>query len=192
MKKSFLESKWFNILYAAIMVLAGILVVVFAIVRWASNPSFDPTLVLRIVVGVTCLLIGIYLSIKCLVMEKKSSVFLSVVLGSSLVGVGIFMFFKESGQLMDTLLGLAFPLGLAAFGFFMLPKGIILTTGKENRKLGIGTIIVGAILLTIGIVFVVYRSTLVNLSWIFVGLVIAVNGLANLFTKKETVIIENE
>lgn len=192
MKKSFLESKWFNILYAAIMVLAGILVVVFAIVRWASNPSFDPTLVLRIVVGVTCLLIGIYLSIKCLVLEKKSSVFLSVVLGSSLVGVGIFMFFKESGQLMDTLLGLAFPLGLAAFGFFMLPKGIILTTGKENRKLGIGTIIVGAILLTIGIVFVVYRSTLVNLSWIFVGLVIAVSGLANLFTKKETVVIENE
>lgn len=187
MEKTFLKSKAFNIVWSTLVAALGVLVIVFAILRWANVNDINPNLAIRVVFGVGCLLIGVILAILGLVNTSKSLEVTGIIAGSSLTAFGIFMFFEEAGAVMDTVLGLVTPIILVTFASYLLIKAIVSLCEKLDKRVCIAYIIVSAIIITLGVLLIVYRAKLINLIWIIVGVLMLLSGIANIIVsfKKE-------
>ena len=180
MENKLTKSKVFNIVASTMVGIVGILVVVFAILRWAEVNDLNPNLAIRIVFGVGCLLLGLTLAVVSLVKTNRTLEITGLAVGSSLTALGIFMFFDEAGAVMDTILGLVTPIALVTGAAYLLVKAIISLCEKLNKKVCIFYIVVSAIIITLGILLIVFREKLINLIWIVVGLAMIFGSLLSI------------
>lgn len=188
MENKLAKSKVFKIVSATMVGIVGILVVLFAILRWANVNDLNPNLTIRVVFGVGCLILGLVLAIFAYIKTSKTLEIGGLAIGSGLTAFGIFMFFNEAGAVMDTILGLVTPLALVVGAGYLFIKAIISPSEKLNKKVCIFFMVTSAIVITLGVLLIVYRDKLINLIWIIVGLLMILGAVMNMVkaVKKES------
>ena len=123
--KNLLSSKILKIIASILYIAVGVLVVVFAIIRWANHGGdIDPTVAIRIVSAIGLFTMGLYIGIRALIERSDDIDFIPLVSASILVGAGCFFCFPISGDVMDVVVGLVMPLLLASAGLFMFVKSL--------------------------------------------------------------------
>lgn len=187
MENKLAKSKVFKIVSATMVGIVGILVVLFAILRWANVNDLNPNLTIRVVFGVGCLILGLVLAIFAYIKTSKTLEIGGLAVGSAITAFGVFMFFEEAGAVMDTILGLVTPLALVVGAVYLLVKAIISLCKKLNKKVCVFYIVLSAIVITLGVLLIVYRAKLINLIWIIVGLLMILGAVMNMIkaVKKE-------
>lgn len=172
-----------RIILSIVLLIAGVLTVVFSILALAGKETIHPTTALRFVMGVTLCIFGIVNFAMAIIKDNDKAVSLSI--SAITLGVGIFLFLKEAGSLVDYLVGLAIPLIIACFGGIYLFKGIFDAVKKVNHRF-VAEIILGAVLLTVGIVFTIFSKDLINVIWLIVGVgIIALSVVQLIFIARK-------
>ena len=163
-----------GIVYALI----GVITVVFGVLSQAKiNIGVDPSLPLRIVIGVLILLTGLVALIVFLALEKTEWNLPALLGSAALAGLGFAMFFEKiGGYIIGILVAYIIPIIFAFFGAFLIVKCVTQLVRKSKALPCVLFAILGAGLLAVGILFACNPADTMNITWILLGLLVAFAG----------------
>lgn len=181
---------------AILVGIAGLLTFIFAILKLSGGTKVSSDIVIRILLGIVLLIIGTSTSLFT-IFSNSASKTLNVVIAGLCIGIGIYCFFNDSSAFLTQIVAFIIPLIIASVGGLMLIKAIVDGIRKTNNTF-IFSAVLGAVLLTGGIVIAVFHNNanLIEVIWLLLGLaIIAASIGAIIFTlksnKPKAKIIEN-
>lgn len=164
---------WLNIIFSSLLVIAGILIVVFAFV----NPnSVDYTL--SIIFAVALFLMGIVYLIFAIADQKGEFVTTSLFAGAAVIALGVTLLVRDNliSDFLIIFMG-AFLIALAAV---MLFKFIFAFVRKEKAVRIVGYGILFALGLTFGTLLLVYNGAARTTVFAIMGIIVIVASAAQL------------
>jgi len=166
----------YSVVIGIIAFIIGLLTLVFSILNIAKVGHFESTIVLRITIGVMLCILGLANAVVLLINRGKLNI--SAIAGNAVViGFGIFLFLNQSKQIINQIVGVAFPIVVASFGAILLVKSIV-ELSRGNGGSYVFALIVGLALLIGGILFAVFHVKLQDFIWLVVGLAIMISSVS--------------
>jgi hypothetical protein len=192
MKSLLQQNRGLRFLISLLILIVGTVTLVVAL----NNPE-KITEVICILWAVFCFILGLMTIVSELIVNPRSPFLTNLISGAVVIGVGIFLCFKETASILSIIVSNALPWILIAIGATLLIKGFVLIA-HHGRGYSIAvTIIGGALCLTLGIVFWIARDDFdkfiytaagsILIAW---GVYVLVTSIVLLTRKKEKVIAE--
>ena len=164
------KHKWIPFFFGSLLVVAGIMVIIFAIV--------DPSNISRwlsIVIATTLFAYSLALIITGIIALKKKYFDLGFIYASILIALGVIILFNYTliGQFMT----LFFATLLCTLGGIELGQGGIFIYYKRKKVLVILAFILGAILVACGVLAFIFRNDIQPIVYIVTGAILSLLGL---------------
>lgn len=179
MKSLFDKYKWLRIVFGAILFSLGLVTLIVSV-----NGSGELLKTICIMFAIYCFVIALFGAIVALVSEKDtgfhgiSSALLSC---GILIGVGIaFCFVDESSGVIETIIQYCLPWILVAVGALLFIKFLILVIDSDSRgdrAAWVRALVAWVVLITLGIVCWVMKSSLISWIFITIGVIVMVIGI---------------
>ncbi len=178
MKSLLNKFKWLRIIIGGVFVALGIVMLVLAL----SDKSADLTKTLCVILGIYCLLIGLFSTIVSLVVEAKTKLPVDLITGALFIGIGISIFIDldATAGILTAVVTTCVPWVLIALGSVLIVKAIILLIVKGEVASWVLAAIAGAVALTLGIVLWVNREHLDDIIYSILAIVIIAVGALEL------------
>ena len=187
MKKIF-NDKLLKIVAACISIVIGLLVMIFAIIRWAKPDSnTNPEQVVSICLAIGFLSIGFIIGLLGFVDSRKSLEVPFLSASVTLVTLGAFLCFKnESALLLELFINMIVPILICVLGGFLLVKAIISLCNDLDRNTCIYMLVFGVVFFVAGFLLTWYRfnNGVNNFMWVMVGISILLGGIGTLLAPK--------
>lgn len=178
----------------------GIITVIFAILGYTNAKVADPGSLLKYISATGLVVAGLALLLLGFIKDKESKAgnILDLFSGSILLGVGIFLFIDKENKFIQSIVTVIVPIILACFGSTLFVKTIISLIKKEPTKSILPSLICGAFLIALGIVFYILapkNEYIVDTIWLLIGLTMigySVISLISIIKSNKPKIIDNK
>lgn len=163
------KNKWMVIVYGIVLLFAGVLTTVFALV----NPGIINN-VMSITVGVGLCLVGLMHIITALVTKTSEFFTSSLLLGSIAIAVGVVLF-VDRGLIASFLIYFVGVL-LLSIGVVSLVKSILFIIFKQKKSWIAFYIILTIFAIALGVLAIIFRGESMQILYAAVGVVITLTG----------------
>ena len=166
----FRKYKWLGIVFGALLIVAGILIVVFSIVNKDSVTN-----ILAIIVAVVCFLLGALYIVIGITISLNNFFDSSFVVGAFLVAVGVLLLIEKS--IVSEILVYTVSVALITFGTIYLIRAILYIVNKIKVSYIVVAFIIAALAITFGILALCFKGELLMVLYIIIGVLIAISGV---------------
>lgn len=173
MSKLIKKDKWTLIGIGSVLAIAGIITIVLAIADKSKLNS-----IFSIIVAISLFVLGGLLIIASLLKTSYSLLESNFLSGSVAIALGVILCI-ETG-LLPSILIYVIAISILSFGVAVLIRGIILTTKKAPTKYYVFAYIFSAVLITAGILGLIFRSETQSFVYILAGIALLVFGVVEL------------
>ncbi len=169
---------------------ASLVMVVLSIINIATgSKGTSETLAFRIIICVM-LIVGSLLSTGIVISKDPKHFDVKLIMFNGiLLGTGIFAVLDAAGGVADIIVGWFVPCIIIGLGGFLILASIISAVNKINRtSTNVISTCIGALMLTAGIIFLVYAKDLVTYMWLIIGIILLISSIFSLieiFGKKK-------
>lgn len=172
---------WSKIIAAAVVGIAGLLTVIFAILQM-TGAEVESSRPLRIVIGIVGILAGLALLIIGIIKEKDKFPVKDAASAGAAIAFGIFLFLDEADEIFAAFVGRIFPIILAGVGLAIVIKGIAMICKKNAVKEWLPVVIGGTVAFVVGLCFAIFSEQTINVTYLFLGLVIVLVAVIDIIT----------
>lgn len=181
MQTLFKKYRWLQLVLGILLVAAGTIVIVLDFVNFSSI-----TTTLSIVLAVVFFLLGGLLLVSGLVGRLNNVFDLTYIIGSALIAIGVVLL--TDLNLISTIIITLMAVLLITFGVAIIVKAIVLLAQKYNKVgLIVAYFILGAALLTLGILAFIFKSEVLQIAFAVAGVAIVVLGITQVVFGIKTV-----
>ena len=180
MKSLFSKYVWLQLILSILLLFGGAVIIAFAI----NNNTGVLEYGLNIVVAVILFLFGLFAILTSFIFETKKYITVSLLYGSASIALGVFLCTRQF-MILEYIIYLI-AIFMIVLGSVQLLKAILLTVRKEKDKLAliIITCILAVLLITAGILAIIFQKDLKNVlnivASIIAGVLLVVAGVYEL------------
>lgn len=186
MENSIKKFSSYKLVLGAIEGIVGLVTVILAIVKLCSKEG-DPTAALRIVLGISLLVIGTCLLVYSL-LNKENRISSELFIGAGSIGIGSFLFTKPAEGTLDVIVCFIVPILVACFGGALAIKAIINLVNKKATTPNAILLVISICAVVLGIIFAVFADSWASkVCWLLVGLTLFSLGVYNVIFWAKTI-----
>lgn len=171
------KHKWIRLLLGIAILLAGVAVIILAVMGVNAIST-----IVSVIIAVLCFLYGGILIIATLVKNPRTPFQVEVLVGAIFIGIGITLCIPQVINSLEQCLMYLIGFSLISLGAVALIKAIIIMCYKDPVTNWIFTLIAGALILTGGILLVIFRNKVIQANNIILGSLIVVLGIFEIIT----------
>lgn len=185
MKNIIFKNRWIQIVYGALLMVAGILTIVFAVYNTSNLTN-----AISIIVAVCCFILGIVYIASSFASETKVLFPASLLFASVCIAIGVLLCVMP--QLLGSVIVYFVAALMTVYGVVSIIKAISFILIKAKKWHIALFFIIGAILTVLGILAFVYKDKAGIVIYIGCGLVVAVYGVVEIVVAVKQMIKANK
>lgn len=171
MAKIVLKDKWMKILLGAILIIAGLIIVIFGIVQ----PGVI-SMTLSIVFAVSLFFIGaLYLYNGLSKTANANVIDLTYIIAAIAISLGVVLLVNTN--LIANILVYIVSISVLTIGSALLIRGIVLCARKSTASNCVLAIIVGVVLIVLGVLALIFQSQITQVIYISSGVLLLIVGI---------------